>query len=107
MASLRGRWRAQSAFPRICMTRGIHLENCPMPILKVTMVQGATAEEKMALFQNLSAAVQRAVQAPAGNIRIILNEIPPANWWHATQQPLIHSGDASSPHSFTTSSKKQ
>lgn len=73
-----------------------------MPILKVTMTQGATAEEKMALFQNLTSAVQRAVQAPAANIRIILNEIPQANWWHAAEQ----SQGASSSHSSRTTPEK-
>lgn len=31
----------------------------------------------------LTDAVQRAVEVPPESIRIILNEIPLANWWHA------------------------
>lgn len=69
-----------------------------MPILRVTLTTGASDAEKLALFQNLTAAVQRAVQAPPENIRIILNEIPCANWWHAPQPPQ---GAASTPSSTT------
>lgn len=66
-----------------------------MPILKVTLTAGASDAEKLALFQNLTAAVQRAVQAPPGNIRIILNEIPRANWWHAARPPQGAASDSS------------
>lgn len=70
-----------------------------MPILRVTLTTGASDAEKLALFQNLTAAVQRAVQAPPGNIRIILNEIPRANWWHAARPP---EGAASIPSPIST-----
>ncbi|ART49555.1 tautomerase family protein [Acidovorax carolinensis] len=58
-----------------------------MPILKVTLTVGSTDAQKLALFQSLTAAVQRAVQAPPENIRIILNEIPRADWWHTAVTP--------------------
>jgi len=69
-----------------------------MPILRVTLTTGASDAEKLAVFQNLTAAVQRAVQAPPGNIRTILNEIPRANWWHAVRPPQ---GAASTPSTTT------
>lgn len=58
-----------------------------MPILKVTLTCGASDAQKLDLFENLTAAVHKALQAPPGNIRIVLNEIPRANWWHA-EPPL-------------------
>lgn len=61
-----------------------------MPILKVTLPVGSSDAQKLALFQSLTLAVQRAVQAPPENIRIILNEIPRANWWHAAVTPPSH-----------------
>ncbi len=54
-----------------------------MPILKVTLTCGFSDAQKLDLMQQLTAAVQKALQAPADSIRIILNEIPSAHWWHA------------------------
>lgn len=61
-----------------------------MPILKVTLTVGSSDAQKLALFQSLTLAVQRAVLAPPENIRIILNEIPRANWWHTSVTPPSH-----------------
>lgn len=58
-----------------------------MPILRVTMTVGSSDAQKLALFQSLTSAVQRAVQAPPENIRVILNEIPRANLWHTAVTP--------------------
>lgn len=75
-----------------------------MPILKVTLTVGSSDAQKLALFQSLTTAVQRAVQAPPGNIRIILNEIPRANWWHTAVTPQQSRISLSEP--STTAEKK-
>lgn len=54
-----------------------------MPIIQVTLPSGFQREEKAALFAGLTQAAVRTVDAPIGNVRIILNEVPIENFAHA------------------------
>lgn len=47
-----------------------------MPILRIIAAQGASPEQKAALFRSMTDAVHRTTGAPKENIRIIFNEVP-------------------------------
>ena len=51
-----------------------------MLILRVTMVEGRTAEQKAALMQRLSLAASRHLGAPLEQVRLVIYEVPRAHW---------------------------
>ena len=50
-----------------------------MLVLKLTMLEGRSAEQKQALVERLTAAAAH-FDEPAEDIRIIIYEVSPANW---------------------------
>lgn len=51
-----------------------------MLVLRVTMVEGRTAAQKAALIERLSAAAARHLGAPLEEVRLVIHEVPGANW---------------------------
>ena len=51
-----------------------------MPLVEVTLVEGRTPEQLRRLISTLTDAVEAAVAAPRGNIRVILREVPSTHW---------------------------
>lgn len=51
-----------------------------MLMLKLTMLEGRTEEQKAELIQRLTAAVELYLNAPCADTRILIYELPPTNW---------------------------
>lgn len=51
-----------------------------MPLVEVTLTQGRSPAQLRSLIHELHEAVVRAVDAPPANVRVIVREVPPANW---------------------------
>jgi len=51
-----------------------------MPLVEVTLLQGRAPEQIRALIHELHEAVIRAIDTPAGNVRVVVREVPPAHW---------------------------
>jgi 4-oxalocrotonate tautomerase len=51
-----------------------------MLILKVTMLEGRTVDQKAELIRRLTASATHRLGEAAGDIRIIIYEVPPTNW---------------------------
>ncbi|WP_310530292.1 2-hydroxymuconate tautomerase [Nocardioides sp.] len=51
-----------------------------MPFIEVTLVEGRSPEQLRALISGISQAVSDAVDAPVGNIRVVIREVPPTHW---------------------------
>lgn len=51
-----------------------------MLILRVTMAEGRTAEQKAALMQRLSQAAARHLGVPLEEVRLVIYEVPKAHW---------------------------
>jgi 4-oxalocrotonate tautomerase len=51
-----------------------------MPFVQVSLAAGRTPEQIRTLISELTAAVVRAVDAPAGNVRVVVTEVPPTHW---------------------------
>jgi 4-oxalocrotonate tautomerase len=51
-----------------------------MLVLKLTMLEGRSAEQKQALVERLTAAAAKHFEEHADDIRIIIYEVPPTNW---------------------------
>ena len=51
-----------------------------MPLIQVTLIEGRSAKSKAALIQALTDATVNAISAPPTSIRVILQEVPRANW---------------------------
>ena len=51
-----------------------------MPFIEVTLVEGRTPEQVRALISGLTQAASDAVDAPVGNIRVVIREVPPTHW---------------------------
>ncbi len=51
-----------------------------MPLVTVTMIEGRPPEAKRALIREVTDAVERAIAAPRPSIRVIIHEVPAANW---------------------------
>lgn len=51
-----------------------------MLVLKVTMLEGRTQEQKSELIRRLTEAAARHLNEPASEIRVIIYEVPPTNW---------------------------
>lgn len=51
-----------------------------MLILRVTMMEGRTVEQKEALMQRLSEAAARHLGVPLGEVRMVIHEVPRGHW---------------------------
>ncbi|MFI9380086.1 2-hydroxymuconate tautomerase [Kutzneria sp. NPDC052558] len=51
-----------------------------MPFVQVSLATGRTPEQIRALISEVTAAVARAVDAPAANVRVVVTEVPPTHW---------------------------
>jgi 4-oxalocrotonate tautomerase len=51
-----------------------------VPIAQIYLLEGRTDEQKRAVIEKVTKALQEAVDAPVENIRIWIHEVPKANW---------------------------
>jgi len=51
-----------------------------MPMVQVTMLEGRTVEQKHALINELSEAVQRTLDVPIDRVRVALYEVSADDW---------------------------
>ncbi len=51
-----------------------------MPFIEVTLVEGRSPEQLRALISGLTQAASDAVDAPVGNIRVVIREVPATHW---------------------------
>lgn len=51
-----------------------------MIVLKVTIVEGRSVAQRAALIQRLSVAATRHFGCPLAEVRVLITEIPRANW---------------------------
>jgi 4-oxalocrotonate tautomerase len=51
-----------------------------MPLVEVTLTAGRSPEQIRALIHELTDAVERALAASRGNIRVIVREVPTTHW---------------------------
>ena len=51
-----------------------------MPFSQIYMIVGRTEEQKRAVIEKVTDALQEAVGAPRESIRIMIQEIPNTNW---------------------------
>jgi 4-oxalocrotonate tautomerase len=51
-----------------------------MPLVQVTMGEGRTPEQIRSLIRALAAAVADSIDAPKGNVRVVVHEVPLTHW---------------------------
>jgi 4-oxalocrotonate tautomerase len=51
-----------------------------MPFAQIYLMEGRTDEQKKAVIEKVTKALQEAVDAPVQNIRVWIHEVPKANW---------------------------
>jgi 4-oxalocrotonate tautomerase len=51
-----------------------------MPLIEVTLVEGRTPEQLRSLISGLTHAAVEAIDAPVGNVRVVVREIPATHW---------------------------
>lgn len=51
-----------------------------MPFAQIYLLEGRTEEQKRAVIQKVTAALQEAVDAPKENIRVWIHDVPKTNW---------------------------
>ena len=51
-----------------------------MPFAQIYMIDGRTAEQKKAVIEKVTAALNEAVGAPRESIRVWIHEVPKENW---------------------------
>jgi len=51
-----------------------------MPLVEVTLTSGRSDEQLRALFSKLTHATADAIDAPAGNIRVVIRGVPAEHW---------------------------
>lgn len=51
-----------------------------MPFAQIYMIEGRTDEQKRAVIENVTQALQDAVGAPKENIRVWIHDVPKQNW---------------------------
>ena len=51
-----------------------------MPLVQITMVEGNGEEKKRALIAKVTDAVAESLDAPVALVRVLISEIPSANW---------------------------
>jgi 4-oxalocrotonate tautomerase len=51
-----------------------------MVVLKVSLLEGRTEAQKAELIRRLTAAAELYLNEPAGDVRVILYDVPATNW---------------------------
>lgn len=51
-----------------------------MPFAQIYMIEGRTDEQKKALIEKVTAAINEAVGAPVENIRVWIHDVPKTQW---------------------------
>ncbi|HAU93665.1 MAG: 4-oxalocrotonate tautomerase [Pseudomonadota bacterium] len=51
-----------------------------MPIAHLEILEGRTAEQRAKLISEVTDAISRSIDAPKERVRVIITEIPKANW---------------------------
>lgn len=51
-----------------------------MPLITVTLTEGRTPEQLRTLITGLTEATVEAIDAPKGNIRVVIHEVPDTHW---------------------------
>lgn len=51
-----------------------------MPLAQIYMLEGRTEEQKKAVIEKVTKALQEAVDAPVQTIRVCIIEMPSTNW---------------------------
>lgn len=51
-----------------------------MPIIRVSMMEGRTAQQIEEMIQAVTEAVHRTLDAPAESVRVLVDEIPKTHW---------------------------
>jgi 4-oxalocrotonate tautomerase len=51
-----------------------------MLVVKVTMLEGRTLEQKEALIERLSAAASKHLDCPLAEVRVVIYEVARSNW---------------------------
>ena len=56
-----------------------------MPFAQIYLMEGRTEEQKRAVIEKVTQALQQAVGAPVENIRVWIHDVPKTNWGIAGQ----------------------
>lgn len=51
-----------------------------MPFAQIYLLEGRTEDQKRAVIEKVTKALQEAVDAPVENIRVWIQEVPKSNW---------------------------
>lgn len=51
-----------------------------MPFAQIYLLEGRTAEQKKVFIEEVTAALQRALDAPVQNVRVWIHDMPKENW---------------------------
>ena len=51
-----------------------------MPIAHLEILEGRTAEQRAKLISEVTNAISRSIDAPKERVRVIITEVPKANW---------------------------
>jgi len=51
-----------------------------MPLVHITLIEGRSEQQKVAMFQEVTDALVRTLNVPIENVRIALHEVPPGNF---------------------------
>lgn len=51
-----------------------------MPLINISILEGRSEEKIMDLIKNVTATVSETLDAPKGNIRVIVTEVPKNRW---------------------------
>jgi 4-oxalocrotonate tautomerase len=51
-----------------------------MPLVEISLLSGRSPEMVRELIRRVHDAVQGALEVPAGNVRVIVREVPPEHW---------------------------
>lgn len=51
-----------------------------MPFIEVTLVEGRSPAQLRALISGLTQAACDAIDAPVGNVRVVIREVPTTHW---------------------------
>lgn len=51
-----------------------------MPFAQIYIMEGRTDEQKKAIIEKVTRALQEAIDAPVENVRVWIHEVPKSNW---------------------------
>lgn len=51
-----------------------------MPFAQIYLLEGRSEDMKRAVIEKVTQALHEAVEAPRENIRVVITEVPKANW---------------------------